>query len=137
MNTCSVTTMYWSVDILDPFDLLLQPEIKELLDANRSYSVIQDLHSTLFFGVSKEIDPLYTADTVVEIHIDAICYDTKCIALRVKSYQPSMVCHNKCSHVTLAVKNGCPPVYSNTLLESGAYIMIPIEVVVKGIVRFH
>lgn len=127
--------VYWAVEILDPYDLLTIEPVKNWINENKLYKLNETLHMTLIYLGGKKADVEYKENDVSDMTIDALCYDGVCACFRI--VQSDVKSSNKYPHITLALRNGTPAVYSNELLESGRYTEIPISCVVKGVVVAH
>lgn len=99
--------------------------------------VKNEFHMTMYYGTVldlKRAKELMTEPDIT-VHIDALVYNDKCAALRVRKTDfVAGLCENEIPHITVALAEGVPGVYANEMLAGGGSVMLDMDCDLKLII---
>lgn len=117
--------LFWAIDVGQ-----IEKKIDWLI-THPDYTAVNRNHITLAYQTDAEfelIDSMYTVGQILKIHVNSLAFDEKAVALMVEK---DFFGHNEIPHITLALKDGIKPVYSNTMLQNNPNI-IPMKMEILG-----
>lgn len=117
--------LFWALDVGQ-----LGQKI-DWLESHHDYVSLDRNHVTLAYRTDAEfelMDSKYTVGQIVKIQVNALAFDDKAVALVLKR---DFFVHNESPHITLALKDGVKPVYSNTMLQN-EHNEMPMEMEIFG-----